>query len=71
MGPELIIFFLILGGFAFWLAALISVIKAEFDHHSKKIVWLLMVILLPFIGTILYFLLGTKQRIENSEESYV
>ena len=43
--------------------ALVDILTSEFTE-SNKIVWLLVVILVPFIGFILYFLIGTKQKIK-------
>jgi hypothetical protein len=45
-----------------WLIALIDVLKSDFRNHNK-IIWLLTVILLPFVGAIIYFIAGRRQRI--------
>ena len=41
--------------FVFWIVALVDCIKSS---NPNKIMWVLVIILLPFLGTILYFLLG-------------
>ena len=41
--------------FIFWIVALVDCIKG---NSANKIVWIIVIILLPFLGTILYFLLG-------------
>ncbi len=38
-----------------WIAALVDCLKG---NNSNKIVWVLVIILLPFLGSILYFLIG-------------
>jgi hypothetical protein len=38
-----------------WLVALVDCLKSS---NSNKIVWVLVIILLPFLGSILYFLIG-------------
>ena len=38
-----------------WILALVDCLKS---NNSNKIVWILVIILLPFLGSILYFLIG-------------
>ncbi len=38
-----------------WIMALVDCLKS---NNSNKIVWILVIILLPFLGSILYFLIG-------------
>jgi hypothetical protein len=47
-----------LAAFAFWLWMLIHAITNKGLSDGEKIVWVLVVIFLPFLGSILYFLLG-------------
>lgn len=53
--------------FIIWIYAIVDIAKNKFTSNDK-IVWLLLVILLPCIGTILYFLIGRKNIIEEVEE---
>lgn len=43
------------------IVAIVDIIKSSKDT-GKKILWLLLVILLPVVGLILYFLLGKKSN---------
>lgn len=43
--------------FILWIVALVDCIKSS---NPNKIVWIIVIILLPFLGSILYFLLGRK-----------
>ncbi len=56
---------LILGGvlllLLFPIMALISVLKNEFPGNDK-IVWVLLIIFLPFLGALLYFLIGRGRK---------
>lgn len=58
------IFALALGGglglacFAFWLWMLIHAITNKGLPDGEKIVWVLVIIFLPFIGSIIYFFIG-------------
>ncbi len=47
--------------FIFWLMALIDILKSEFKNSNNKIIWLIVTVLLPFLGPILYFLIGRTQ----------
>jgi len=46
-----------------WLIALVSALRNRFKNPNDKIIWVLLIILLPFIGAILYFLIGSKNRV--------
>lgn len=45
------------------LLALLDILKNEFTN-SNKLIWVLVVLLFPFIGPILYFIIGSKQKIK-------
>jgi hypothetical protein len=51
-------------GFLLPLIALIDILRNEFEG-SNKIIWVLVVLFFPFIGTLLYFIIGTGQKIRN------
>ncbi len=43
------------------LIALIDIVRNDFDGNNK-LLWVLIVIFLPFLGSVLYFLIGRDQR---------
>ena len=43
--------------FILWIMALVDCIKS---NNSNKVVWIIVIIVLPFIGSILYFVLGRR-----------
>ncbi len=45
-----------------WIWSLVDIINHEFTGNNK-LLWILIVILMPVVGTILYFLLGKKNQI--------
>jgi hypothetical protein len=47
-----------LAGFAFWLWMLINAIKNKGLSDGERIVWVLVIIFLPFIGSIIYFIIA-------------
>ena len=44
------------------IVALIDIVKNEFSDVNK-IVWILVVLFLPILGSILYFLIGRNQKL--------
>ncbi len=65
MGTHEIILILFISIFIllFPLLGLISVLKNEFEGNNK-LIWVLLILFLPFIGALLYFLIGRKKRIK-------
>ena len=60
--PELIVL-VVLGLLAIpSLLAFIDIIRSDFEG-GKKIFWIFMVIFFSFIGAIVYFIIGKKQKI--------
>ena len=46
-----------------WVWALVDIINSRFREDSTRIIWILLVIFLPFLGTILYYAIGREQKI--------
>lgn len=64
-GPQILIIMLVIFfGFLPSLIALIDILKNKFEGNNK-IIWVLVVLFFHFIGAILYFVIGRKQRILN------
>ena len=57
-------FFLIIAAaiFAVWIGIIVDIIRSNFKDSNSKLIWLVMVIFLPFIGSILYFAIGQDQK---------
>lgn len=64
-GEESII---ILAIFALPIIALISAISSDFKNTTDKVTWVLVIILVPLLGPILYFFIGMKNRVGVKEE---
>ncbi|WP_420386642.1 PLDc N-terminal domain-containing protein [Roseivirga sp.] len=47
------------------IGALVDILRNEFDPQQNKIIWVLVVILLPVLGSILYWIIGRSQRISR------
>ena len=48
-----------------WIGALVSILRGEFKGHHDKLIWVLVVVFLPVIGSLLYFFIGRAQRINQ------
>lgn len=46
-----------------WIYSLIDILKNSFEKNDK-IIWVLVVLLLPIIGSILYIVIGRKQKLK-------
>lgn len=64
-GFVLLLYAMIIGVFVLWLWALVDIITSKFQENLMQIVWLLVVFFLPFIGVILYLLIGKSMQISN------
>ncbi len=50
-------------GFIFWIWMLIDAIRNKSLTDTEKIVWVLVVIFLNFLGAVIYFFVGRKNTI--------
>ena len=50
---------------ALWVWALVDILINEFTGYNKFI-WLIVITLIPLLGVVLYYLVGTKQKITVS-----
>lgn len=64
-GPELLfILFLFVLPVALWIIALIDCLKSDFEKDGK-VIWVLVIVFLPILGSILYLTIGRNQRIKQ------
>jgi len=63
LGIGLIVFWLIfgLGGFALFLWALIDCIRRDFQNPNDKILWIVLILVIAWLGPILYLIIGRKK----------
>jgi len=48
--------------FVLWIWALIDILKSDFKDNINKIIWLLVVFVLNFLGVVLYYFIGRGQK---------
>jgi len=51
--------------FSLWIWAIIDIVKSSSKNPVQKTLWLLLVLLFPILGSILYFQLGRKYTVRK------
>jgi len=46
------------------IVALFSLLKSTFKDSTSKLIWVLVILLVPVIGPIFYFIIGRRQRVK-------
>ncbi|MCJ7593157.1 MAG: PLDc N-terminal domain-containing protein [Desulfobacterales bacterium] len=59
-----ILVLLVLLTFILWIIAFVNILRSDFTGNNK-LVWLLVVTLVPLIGSIAYFFIGRKQKVKK------
>jgi hypothetical protein len=62
---ELILIFIFFVPSIFWLWALIDCATGDFTNSNDKLVWIIVIVAVPFIGWILYFAIGRKKKVRK------
>ncbi|GHE72376.1 hypothetical protein GCM10011340_30850 [Roseivirga thermotolerans] len=62
MGMLFIILVFYLVPFLIVLVALVDILRSDFEPSQNKLIWVIVVILLPILGSILYLIIGRNQR---------
>lgn len=65
-GAEWILIFAAIFILAFPIWAIIDIIRSDFKQPDNKLLWILLVIFLPLIGSILYYYMGKQQKTARS-----
>ncbi|HEV8284905.1 MAG TPA: PLD nuclease N-terminal domain-containing protein [Chitinophagaceae bacterium] len=50
---------------AIWIWTLLDIIKDHSKNSVEKLVWILLVIFFPFLGTLLYVIIGRSRKTNN------
>ncbi len=62
---EYILITMIIIPFILFLWAFINCLKGKFEGNNK-IIWILAILFAPFVGSVLYLVIGRKQRFFNT-----
>lgn len=63
IGPWQVL--MILFGLLLPIIALIDVLRSNFKGANDKLIWVLVILFLNVFGSVLYFLIGTRQKIKK------
>ncbi len=62
-GPEIVIIGLVgIAPFALMLYCLVEIVQSRFRDNTTKLLWILIVLFAPFLGSLIYLLIGRNQR---------
>ena len=64
---SMMILSMIMGCLALWVYAIIDIVQGGFKKEGDKIVWLVLVLLVPVLGTVMYYLIGQKQKTDPND----
>lgn len=67
MASLIILVVMLLFFVLFYLIPIIDILKSRFVSGIDKLIWLAAVIFVPFLGLLLYTLIGLKQKVKNKE----
>jgi hypothetical protein len=60
--PEIILLMIPLSYFALIAYCLVAILRSDFKDNTNKLIWVLVVLLAPFIGSILYLAIGRNSK---------
>ncbi|MDI6772579.1 MAG: PLD nuclease N-terminal domain-containing protein [bacterium] len=62
---ELIVVFVLLVPLSLALLAILDVVRSDFRRDSDRVLWAIIVLLVPVIGPVLYYLVGRRQKLHS------
>ncbi len=65
-GGEILVILIITFGIILPIVAIIDIAGARFEEGVTKVLWVAIVIFAPIIGSIIYFLIGYKQKLNKN-----
>ena len=63
VGPWQVLILLV--GLLLPIIALVDVIRSNFKGANNKLIWVLVILFLNIFGALLYFFIGTRQKIKK------
>jgi TM2 domain-containing membrane protein YozV len=54
-----------IGVFVFWLWMLIDCVQREFPGPNDKVIWIIIIVLLSWVGALIYFFVGRPKGRKN------
>lgn len=63
--PELLIIFLVVLPVFLIIYCLTDIMRSDFKDSTTKLLWVIIVLVAPFIGSIIYIMLGKNQKVTS------
>lgn len=67
IGSSMLLLAAALAVFVLWIWAIIDVIRSDFKDQTTKIIWIALLIFLPFLGAIIYPFVGKSTKKQGNE----
>lgn len=64
---QIILLLLVVLSLVLPLIAIINIVKSEFRDNNSKLIWVFIVLFLPIIGSLVYFIVGPSQKLDETE----
>jgi glucan phosphoethanolaminetransferase (alkaline phosphatase superfamily) len=48
-----------------WIWAIVDLLRSTFSSETNKLIWALVIVFIPFIGSILYLVIGRNQKVQQ------
>jgi hypothetical protein len=64
MGFIFLALLIILVGLLLPIMILIDILRSTFKESDNKLVWIIVVLLVPMLGSVLYLIIGVKQKVQ-------
>ena len=68
-GPEIMVILFVCFALILPIMALIDIATHQFRDGVTKLIWIIIVVFAPVIGSVAYFIVGKKQRMDKSESN--
>jgi len=65
IGSSMLFLTAALAIFVLWIWAIIDVIRSDFKDQTTKIIWIALLIFLPFLGAVIYPFVGKSTKKQN------
>lgn len=66
-GPEMILILFVCFGLILPIIALVDIASSQFKDGVTKLIWVIIVIFAPILGSVAYFIVGKGQKIQSTD----
>lgn len=66
-GPEIMVILFVCFGLILPIMALVDIATSQFKDGVTKLIWIVIVIFAPVIGSVAYFIVGKRQKVRKTD----